>query len=204
MLLTVIADDNLPGLRTPSRLFDLPHPYIYLPRQRTRAHAGHGSLGRPPGTFHSSLFNHSRRLNAQMAVILLTTGFAVSVTATLICFAKTLIVVLRASPLYVPFPTSLTDCDTATFIWEPFVNICAPQKTSRMLMAGWGCAMAYELLVLCATCWNAFDRPRTAQQPILRTLAQDGIYYFSSITICRVLTLALAATGKPHLAFIAI
>jgi hypothetical protein len=88
--------------------------------------------------------------------------------------------------------------------WQPVVGMCVNTTTSPYLLGVWASEMVFEIVVLTATCWNAIDRPRAAQQPLTHALLRDGILYFASITACRLINLILAATGSPAHAFIAL
>jgi hypothetical protein len=82
--------------------------------------------------------------------------------------------------------------------------MCVNTITTPLLLCTWAAAMVFEATIFAATCINAFDRPRDANTPLLRMLRRDGILYFALITCCRVVNLALAATGDARFVFVAV
>lgn len=82
--------------------------------------------------------------------------------------------------------------------------------------------MLFELLVLAATGWNLFARPRTANLKITRALHKDGISYFvvflflptldkvlkfsnrQILTVLRAFNVCLAIRGKPATTMLAV
>jgi cytosine/uracil/thiamine/allantoin permease len=88
--------------------------------------------------------------------------------------------------------------------YNPIVGMCVVTTTTPLLAWAWACAIVFEVTILAATCINAIDRPRDANQPLTRALRRDGIIYFALITSCRAVNLVLAATHNPNYAFVAI
>jgi hypothetical protein len=43
--------------------------------------------------------------------------------------------------------------------------------------------MTFEVSILAATCLNALDRPRTANETLARALHRDGIMYFAYVIL---------------------
>jgi hypothetical protein len=56
--------------------------------------------------------------------------------------------------------------------------MCVLERSSPLLTVSWAVPLAFELLVLAMTCWNAVDRPRDADMPLPRVLRKDGIIFF--------------------------
>lgn len=81
--------------------------------------------------------------------------------------------------------------------------------------------MLFEFLVLAATGWNFFARPRIANLKITRALHKDGIsffvvflflsttsqmfkYYWQIMTLLRTFNVGLAIRGKPATTMLAV
>ncbi|EIN12104.1 hypothetical protein PUNSTDRAFT_142246 [Punctularia strigosozonata HHB-11173 SS5] len=88
--------------------------------------------------------------------------------------------------------------------WTPEFRMCVLTSTSKLLVAAWASPMLFELLVLTSTCLNAWSRPRSAHEPLVRALHRDGITYFVALTCLRGVNLGLAATLDPKLAMLTV
>ncbi|TDL22654.1 hypothetical protein BD410DRAFT_722722 [Rickenella mellea] len=117
------------------------------------------------------------------AMILMSTGFAVSFTATF----TTMIVALTNLIPGVQF--------------NSIVHMCVSTSRSKALIAVWSSPLAFEVLVLMSTCWNAFDRPRESHTPLTKALYSDGITFFivGHLFSLRLLNLILAIVAPPSL-----
>jgi hypothetical protein len=56
--------------------------------------------------------------------------------------------------------------------------MCVATKTSKWLIPAGVAPLVFEILVLAATCWNAVDRPRSANMSLRSTLVSDGLTFF--------------------------
>ncbi|TFK88997.1 hypothetical protein K466DRAFT_585021 [Polyporus arcularius HHB13444] len=88
--------------------------------------------------------------------------------------------------------------------WSGVVGMCVATKSSPLLVAVWASPMLFEVFVLGSTALNALDRPRTIELPIIKALHSDGLGFFLSITLFRVLNLTFAALSRPSLTFLAV
>ncbi|KZV83146.1 hypothetical protein EXIGLDRAFT_324274 [Exidia glandulosa HHB12029] len=107
--------------------------------------------------------------------LLLTVGWAVSYTITL-TFACLVIVDLY--PLMNPVPG---------------FNICALTRIPGLIRFMWASPIVYEVLVFGFTVFNAFDRPRPADVGLAGALYRDGVLYFVSLFILRVINLVVTS-----------
>jgi hypothetical protein len=90
---------------------------------------------------------------------------------------------------------------TGTFIveyisWSPVLNMCVLTRSSPYLTVSWATPLAFELLVLAMTCWNAVDRPRVADLPLRRVLQKDGINFFLVRAMPLLITCVDAYVGR--------
>ncbi|KAI0708192.1 hypothetical protein C8T65DRAFT_740205 [Cerioporus squamosus] len=88
--------------------------------------------------------------------------------------------------------------------WSEAVGMCIATKSTPLLVAVWASPMLFEVFVLGSTALNALDRPRTIQLPIIKALHSDGLGFFLSITLFRILNLTFAAISRPSLTFLAV
>jgi hypothetical protein len=113
----------------------------------------------------------------------------------------------------------LTGLPVADYIvWNPLLSMCVLERSSPLLTVSWAVPLAFELLVLAMTCWNAVDRPREADMPLPRVLRKDGIIFFivcspkspmrvdanpvavsQVMTLLRATNLGVVATERPAL-----
>ncbi|KZP18670.1 hypothetical protein FIBSPDRAFT_828938 [Athelia psychrophila] len=89
-------------------------------------------------------------------------------------------------------------------VYSPIVGMCITTTNTKYLVAVWASPMLFELLVLAATGWNLFARPRTANLKITRALHKDGISYFVILTVLRAFNVCLAIRGKPATTMLAV
>jgi hypothetical protein len=98
-----------------------------------------------------------------------------------VCIATYLVDVLKGYRMSISARADM--CSRGTFIvdyvvWSPVLNMCVLTRSSAYLTVSWATPLAFELLVLAMTCWNAVDRPRQADLPLRRVLQKDGINFF--------------------------
>ncbi|KAI5115927.1 hypothetical protein M0805_009863 [Coniferiporia weirii] len=105
--------------------------------------------------------------------ILLGSGFLVSFCAT---FGLMVAVTAKVSP---------------GVAYNPQAHMCTLTTETKILPAVWASPMLFEILVLIFVCWNAFDRPRSRDTPLTRSLARDGMGFFAALTIFRTFNLVL-------------
>jgi hypothetical protein len=145
-----------------------------------------------------ALWQHRR-----LVAFILTGTFVASYGAVLGLMVAVIPRVLRTlSPS--PPQSASADARTAGIVYNPIVGMCVNTITTPLLLCTWTAAMVFEVTIFGATCVNAIDRPRDANTPLLRMLRRDGIAYFALITACRIVNLALAATGDPRYVFVAV
>ncbi|KAI5115002.1 hypothetical protein M0805_005178 [Coniferiporia weirii] len=103
-----------------------------------------------------SLWDRNRSI-----AILLGSGFLISFGAT---FGLMVVVAVRMSP---------------GVAYNAQLHMCIATTETKILPAVWASPMLFEILVLIFVCWNAFDRPRSSDTPLTRSLARDGMGFFS-------------------------
>ncbi|KAH8079425.1 hypothetical protein BXZ70DRAFT_1012619 [Cristinia sonorae] len=88
--------------------------------------------------------------------------------------------------------------------WSPIAKMCVVTQHTALYVAVWVAPMLFEILVIVFSVANALDRPRTVRTHIGSALHNDGVTYFVALTALRIINLALAATGNPSLALLAV
>lgn len=81
--------------------------------------------------------------------------------------------------------------------WLPAAKMCVTTSTSPVLIAVWASPMAFEVVVLILTTYNAFSRPRSAGVQLTEILHRDGALFFLALTVLRILNIVFAATANP-------
>jgi uncharacterized membrane protein YcgQ (UPF0703/DUF1980 family) len=117
----------------------------------------------------------------QSKSLLMLCAFVLSYVSTFVAF---LIAILQRYSTFsdsfcVSVHTANWNTVTAYIVWSPLLNMCVLGRSSSLLTVSWASSLGFETLVLGVTCWNAVDRPREANTPLLRTLQKDGIIFFA-------------------------
>ncbi|KAF9460450.1 hypothetical protein BDZ94DRAFT_1265925 [Collybia nuda] len=65
-------------------------------------------------------------------------------------------------------------------------------KTSPLLTAAWSSPIIFECIVLASVMCNALSQPRTIKIHLTRVLHRDGIVFFLTLTLLRLLNFGLS------------
>ncbi|EJD45750.1 hypothetical protein AURDEDRAFT_114048 [Auricularia subglabra TFB-10046 SS5] len=75
----------------------------------------------------------------------------------------------------------------------PGFNICGLTRIPGLVRVIWASPIVYEVLVFSFTVFNAIDRPRPADVSLASSLYRDGVLYFLSLSILRILNLVITS-----------
>jgi len=111
----------------------------------------------------------------------LTCGWAATYLATL---AIACVVIAQIPPLIVSVPG---------------FHLCGLTAVPKLVRIIWLSPIIFEVLVFVFTVWNAFDRPRHANETLTRALYVDGLLYFVTLSVLRVFNFIITAISPTPL-----
>jgi len=74
----------------------------------------------------------------------------------------------------------------------PGFNVCGLVSVPGLVRVIWLSPILFEILVFVMTVSNAYDRPRPQHDSIARALVRDGVFYFVSLSMLRVLNFIMS------------
>jgi hypothetical protein len=75
--------------------------------------------------------------------------------------------------------TSILDSLTSSAEYDTTLRMCIiTSREPALPIIATALPLAFEILAMGLTWWNAIDRPRVASTPLSRALAKDGFHFF--------------------------